>query len=185
MKPTQEQINEAIRKHRLWMEDVEGGERATLIGANLIGATLIGANLIGATLIGANLSDANLSGANLSDANLSGANLSGANLGGANLSDANLPPPQMVLLAYWGDVGDELCTELMRYDCASHPTGSAAFAKWAESGECPYNGQRVQRAARFQERRALWSPGPSLGAYELMARVLDEKCPGWRGEVAP
>ena len=97
---TPEELAEVLEKHRLWLDDEEGGEQADLSGANLRGAYLSGANLRGANLSGANLSGAylsdanlrgaNLSGANLSDAYLSDANLSGANLSGANLSDANL-----------------------------------------------------------------------------------------------
>ncbi|WP_213941219.1 pentapeptide repeat-containing protein [Pseudomonas sp. dw_612] len=106
MKPiTPEQLAEILGKHRAWLDDEEGGERAglsdanlrganlsdaNLSGANLSGAYLRDANLRGANLRGANLSDANLRGANLSDANLRGANLRDANLSGANLSGANL-----------------------------------------------------------------------------------------------
>jgi hypothetical protein len=41
-------------------------------------------------------------------ANLSGADLTEASLTKANLTKALLPPPTMVLLAYWGEVGEEL-----------------------------------------------------------------------------
>ena len=70
-----------LERHRKWVRNEDGGEKAYLSGANLSDANLSGANLSGAYL-----RDANLSGAYLSDANLSGANLSGANLSGANLS---------------------------------------------------------------------------------------------------
>ena len=62
------ELNEILRKHKLWLDRDENGSRANLSSANL--------------------SEANLSEANLSRANLSGANLSGANLSGANLSEA-------------------------------------------------------------------------------------------------
>ena len=48
-------LKEILEKHKMWLNGEEGGERANLIGANLIGANLIGANLRGADLIGANL----------------------------------------------------------------------------------------------------------------------------------
>jgi len=64
------ELREVLDKHRKWLYDEDGGERANLSGANLGGAYLGGANL----------SDANLGGAYLSGANLSDANLSGANL---------------------------------------------------------------------------------------------------------
>ena len=63
---TQEELNEFLRKHKLWLKNEEGGERA-------------------------NLSGANLSMANLSRADLSGADLSGANLSGATLDYSCLP----------------------------------------------------------------------------------------------
>ena len=87
-KITKDELDIFLRKHKLWLEDEEGGERANLEGANLEGANLKGANLKGANLKGANLRGANLDGANLEGANLWGANLWGANLRGANLKGA-------------------------------------------------------------------------------------------------
>ena len=87
---TQEELAVFLRKHKLWLENEEGGEIADLSGANLSGADLSGANLSGADLSRANLSGADLSRANLSGANLSRANLSRANLSRANLSEAYL-----------------------------------------------------------------------------------------------
>ena len=87
---THEELQAILAKHKAWLNDEEGGERANLSDAYLIGAYLIGANLSGANLSGANLSGANLSGAYLRCACLRCANLSGANLSGANLSDACL-----------------------------------------------------------------------------------------------
>ena len=74
-----------LERHRKWVRNEDGGEKANLSGANLSGAYLRDANLSGANLSGANLRDAYLSGANLSGAYLSGANLRGAYLSGANL----------------------------------------------------------------------------------------------------
>jgi hypothetical protein len=156
---------------------------ANLSGANLSGANLSGANLRGADLSGANLSYANLSYANLSDANLSYANLSdanlrGANLRGANLRGANLPAPTMVLLATWGEVSDQLCADLMLLDAAAHPDPEA-FDKWAKGGSCPYKNVLVDRVANFREKTALWGKGVACRIYDLMVRVLAEKCPEW------
>ncbi|MCP4640232.1 MAG: pentapeptide repeat-containing protein [bacterium] len=156
---------------------------AHLRGANLSWANLSWAHLSGAHLRGANLSWANLSGANLSWANLSGANLSGANLSWANLREANLSganlsgaAPPLVLLAGWGEVSDDLCRDLMRYDCANHPRGKKAFDEWANGGDCPYSDCAWGRAAHFQERRDLWVYGPSQSALKLVTRLLKEKC---------
>ena len=60
---TQKELQEILDKHKKWLNDEDGGERANLRGANLIGADLSDANLRcanlrGASLIGAYLSDA-------------------------------------------------------------------------------------------------------------------------------
>ena len=100
-----EKLKEILERHRKWLNDEDGGERANLYEANLYGANLreadlreadlreadlYGANLREANLYGANLYGANLYGANLREANLREANLYGANLYGANLREANL-----------------------------------------------------------------------------------------------
>lgn len=145
---------------------------------NLSGELLVtvpGETLRCVNLRGANLANACLRGADLRGANLRDANLRGANLRDADLRGATLPAPPVVLLAAWGEVSPDLCTELMRYDAVNHPK-PAAFDAWAEGGPCPYDGARVQRSARFTEDRTLWSPGPALSAFYLMVRVIREKC---------
>jgi hypothetical protein len=82
---TQEELQTILEKHKKWLNDVPGGERANLEGANLKGAILERAILRGANLRVANLRGAYLEGANLRGANLKGAYLEGANLRGANL----------------------------------------------------------------------------------------------------
>jgi len=83
-----DELAEAIRLHGMWRRNDDGGVRANLGGADLVGAYLVGANLGGADLGGADLVGAYLVGANLGGADLGGANLSRANLGGANLGGA-------------------------------------------------------------------------------------------------
>ena len=88
-------LNEILRKHEMWFNNEEGGERADLIGADLSEANLRGADLIGAKLYGADLRCADLSEANLRCAKLYGADLRCADLKwadliGADLSEANL-----------------------------------------------------------------------------------------------
>ena len=152
---------------------------ADLYGANLSGADLSGANLSGADLSGANLEGASLYGANLEGANLYGANLRRASLSGANLRGANLPSPTMILMASWGGVSDVLCRDLMTYDAACHSDPSK-FDVWAKGGDCPYSGEKIQRAANFSENRSLWDANaPLCRPYELMVRVMKEKCPDW------
>ncbi len=87
---TREELGVLLRKHKLWLENKEGGERADLSRANLSEANLSDADLSGADLSRADLSRADLSRANLSGANLSGADLSRADLSRANLSGADL-----------------------------------------------------------------------------------------------
>lgn len=58
---TKSELNEILEKHRKWLNDEEGGEKATLRGANLRQANLRQANLSGADLRVADLNGANLS----------------------------------------------------------------------------------------------------------------------------
>ena len=85
-----EKLKEILERHRKWLNDEDGGERANLCGAYLCGAYLCGADLCGAYLCGADLRGANLCGANLYGADLRGANLRGADLREADLRGANL-----------------------------------------------------------------------------------------------
>ena len=57
-KITKEELEVFLRKHKLWLENKEGGERAYLRGADLRGADLGGAYLSGADLSVADLKDA-------------------------------------------------------------------------------------------------------------------------------
>lgn len=81
----QDELNEILKLHELWLENDPSGVMANLDGANLEEANLWGANLTWANLKLANLAWANLVRTNLRGANLRGANLVGANLVGANL----------------------------------------------------------------------------------------------------
>jgi hypothetical protein len=170
-----------LREANLWGADLW---EANLWGADLWGADLRGANLQEANLGEANLGRANLWGANLGEAdlreaNLGEANLRGANLGGAKIGLVKWPSPPMVLLASWGEVSDDICLDLMRYDAANHPEPEK-FLEWAEGGGCPYDGVHVERSANFQEKRGLIKDDflslPVKSAYELMQLLIGEKC---------
>ncbi len=87
-KITKEELEVFLRKHKLWLEDKEEGERADLSGADLREADLRGADLREADLSGADLREADLREADLSEADLSGADLREADLSGADLKDA-------------------------------------------------------------------------------------------------
>lgn len=162
-----------------------------LTGANcrgvvLEGADLQGVNLHGADLRGADLRCVDLQWANLCGANLCGADLSGANLRGVNMSSANLhgaqydnytvwPASPMLLLAQWGAVSDELCTDLMRYEVANAANPSY-FDHWIKNGGgAPYD-PVWGRSAGFKENAKLYSPGPASSALNLVQRLLSEKC---------
>ena len=87
---TQEELQTILKKHKKWLNDVPGGERANLKGVNLKGADLEYANLERTNLADANLAGANFEGANLKGADLERAKLERANLKRANLKYANL-----------------------------------------------------------------------------------------------
>ena len=87
---TKSELNEILEKHRKWLNDEEGGEKATLSGADLSWADLSWANLSGADLSGADLRRADLRRADLRRADLRQADLRQANLNGADLSGAIL-----------------------------------------------------------------------------------------------
>lgn len=115
-------------------------------------------------------------------ANLRGANLRGANLYGANLRGADLPSPTMVLMANWFEVSVDLCRDLMNYDAACHPNVQK-FTEWAAGGVCPYSDEKVERAALFKEDKRLYDPtAPACRPYDLMKRLIEEKCPEWTDE---
>ena len=89
-KITKEELREVLRKHKLWLDKKEGGERADLSWSDLSWSDLSGANLSGANLRGADLSEANLGRADLRRADLSVSDLSWSNLSWSDLSGANL-----------------------------------------------------------------------------------------------
>jgi hypothetical protein len=85
-----EELKDIISKHKKWLINETGGERADLSYANLSSADLRYANLRYANLRAANLRSANLRYANLSYADLRYADLRSADLSSADLSSANL-----------------------------------------------------------------------------------------------
>ena len=89
-KITKGELEAFLRKHKLWLMNKPGGERANLREANLTEANLRGADLRGADLRGADLRWANLTEADLREANLRGADLRWADLRVADLRGADL-----------------------------------------------------------------------------------------------
>ena len=101
----QKELNNILAKHKKWLYDEEGGERADLRRADLQDANLRRADLWRADLWRANLRGADLQGADLQDADLRGADLQDADLRGAyhDSSTAFLPiqcPEEGSFIAY-------------------------------------------------------------------------------------
>ena len=153
-----------------------------LVAAVKTSANLGYADLRNADLGNADLWYADLRNANLRNADLWGADLRYANLRNADLRGAKLPSPSMVLLAEWDKCSDATTLALMRLDASAHPDGARAFSAWKRTGDCPYDGCRVQRVANFEERSELWSAGKPPTLWRAMCMVLDEHCPEWRGD---
>jgi hypothetical protein len=173
---------------------LERNRRVSMFGADLSGADLSCAILFGTDFRDADFSRAVLRGADLRGANFSNATFWGADLSGANLAEAcfvnadlwkaNLWAarflcPPMVLLAGWGEVSDDLCVDLMRYDASNHPDPKK-FLDWGLGGPCPYCDENIIRSANFIERRHLITSGflklRVRSAYELMQVLIKEKC---------
>ena len=89
-KINQQQLNEILRKHKLWLNCEIDGEKADLRYTDLRYTDLEGANLRYADLRYTDLEGANLIRANLEGANLEGAYLEGAYLVGANLENIKI-----------------------------------------------------------------------------------------------
>ena len=86
----QDALQEKLKRHQDFLNDIPGGERLNLKGAYLEGADLRGAYLEGAYLEGAYLKEAYLREAYLKGAYLRRANLEGADLKEADLKEADL-----------------------------------------------------------------------------------------------
>lgn len=156
MKFTQEDLDESIRIHNIWLTtDGDDGHRAVLsdldlsgldfsnanlkmasiIDSNISGANFQGSNLTEARLVGSDFSGANLRGANLWRADLRGANLSGANMLGADLSYANMENASLED-AIWPDgkpaATIEQSDELARIIAAKvlHEPGDLVMGEW-------------------------------------------------------
>ena len=154
----QEQIQKLLEKHKIWIKDISKGERADLRSADLSYA---------------DLRSANLRSANLSSANLRSADLHFADLHFADLRFAEYQIRQ-ILSCNWKKVSDELCLEMMRWDCLI--AGEEAFETWASEGVCPFEDLNIQREFLFEENANLWKPGkPEMNFVELFHALCKEK----------
>ena len=116
MKYTQEQLNEILRLHELWLNDKEGGQRA-----NLYEADLSGANLSRADLYIANFSGATLRKANFSRADLHGADLSGTDFCGADLTNTIYENRVRLEFQYQKDIAWYMGLDEIAIGCQRHP----------------------------------------------------------------
>lgn len=87
---TKKKLKEILKRHKLWLNGDECGERADFFAEDLSGMYIAAVDLRLAVFDHANLHGACLSGANLSEASFLGTDLSKANLYGADLHDADL-----------------------------------------------------------------------------------------------
>ena len=83
-------LNEILKKHKMWLNNEENGERADLSDADLRNADLRNADLCDADFRDADLRNADLRGADLYGADLRNADLRDADLRYAGLRDADL-----------------------------------------------------------------------------------------------
>ena len=123
---TKEELESILEKHKLWLGNDPGGERADLSWADLSRADLSRAYLYRANLYRANLSRANLSGANLSEADLSEADLSWANLSRADLSWADLSRADLS----WANLSGANLSEAKNLHCPLSCPSDGEFVGW-------------------------------------------------------
>ena len=149
-------------------------EAAVQSKVSLRSADLRSANLRFADLSSANLRSVNLSSADLRSEDLSSADLSSANLRSADLRSADLPARTNLLQCLWGRVSESLCADLMMFDAAAH-SDPALFQAWVDGGLCPYDNEKFQRAANFEQSREAWGKGTgNITPTSLLVRLFAE-----------
>ena len=89
-KMTQEELNEVVRLHKLWLADEVGGVKADLSWVDLRWVDLRKVDLRRADMHMADLRGADLRGANLAWSDLEGADLRGSSLAWSDLEEASL-----------------------------------------------------------------------------------------------
>jgi hypothetical protein len=168
-----------MNKVSLREADLSGMDLTGVIFADrdLSWADFGGSNLETSNFYHTNLACASFYLSNLKNADFSYANLTGAKFSRAKVAGVSWPAPTMVLLANWEGVTYQLCADLMLYDSTNHPHPER-FDDWKESEKhvCPYQGEGIQRSANFLEKRDLWGTGEEQTAYQLMMRLIQEKC---------
>ena len=86
----QNELDDLIKQHEIWLKNGEKGIRPSFAGLDLSFLELKRANLHNSNFTGSNLTGCDFRASNLTKADLKGANLKKANLKEANLFSANL-----------------------------------------------------------------------------------------------
>lgn len=161
---TQEKLNKVLELHKKWIDNEEGGERASLLYANLDGADLDDTYLDGADLRGAylrntdlrrsHLRETYLRGAYLRDADLRGADLRGSYLRDADLRGTDLDGAKNIHSWQCGE-GNRVIYSVRHETCVMHKAGCF----WGNTEEFV---QRIRE--KYGEN----------SAYERLAIIYDE-----------
>lgn len=85
-----DELKTILKKHMMWLNGENGGERADLSGSDLRGSDLSGSDLSGSNLRWSDLSGSNLRGSDLRGSDLRGSDLSGSDLRWSDLSGSDL-----------------------------------------------------------------------------------------------
>ena len=132
----QEELKEILKKHKMWLNDEEGGERANLSGFDLSCTDLSGDDLRGAYLCNADLRNTYLYNADLRDVDLYNADLRNAHLYNADLRDADLRYANLSYANLKGSYLEGVKTNMYTsgYNLACPEEGS--FIGYKKAGKC-------------------------------------------------
>ena len=72
-----DELKTILKKHMMWLNGEDGGERADMSGADMRGANMSGADMSGADMSGADMSGADMRWADMRGANMSRADMRG------------------------------------------------------------------------------------------------------------
>lgn len=149
---TKEKLAEILKKHKLWLNNKDGGERADLRWADLSGADLNGADLRWAELSGADLSKANLDGANLRGADLSGAK---GLLSAVNFLEAHFERANEGYIVYKCFNGSYVAPERWKIEAGSVIEEVVNFDKCTECG-CGINVAPLEWVKKNYPNKQIW-----------------------------
>ena len=84
-----------LKKHMMWLNGEDGGERADMRGADMRGADMSWANMRGADMREADMKGADMRGADMREADMKGADMSWANMNWADMIGADMREADM------------------------------------------------------------------------------------------